>query len=157
MIAGRGGVSAERSRRLARPKIEAIKTLKKTGKFTMYPVPAEYLTDETQESMVGTQHLEVDSKVWLNDTSIPGLYRIDLKTGKWERWAPYKKQGSGGDELAMTEPHSVYGIYADAQRNIFLGDFEGENLAKISPVVHTSELQQAIVVVLAGHVVGRIP
>jgi virginiamycin B lyase len=104
---------------------------KKTGKFTMYPVPAEYLTDETQESMVGPQHLEVDSKVWLNDTSIPGLYRIDLKTGKWERWAPYKKQGSGGDELAMTEPHSVYGIYADAQNNIFFCDFGGENIGKI--------------------------
>jgi virginiamycin B lyase len=112
----------------------------KTGKFTMYPVPAEYLTDETQESMVGPQHLEVDHKVWLNDTSIPGLYRIDLTTGKWQRWAPYKKQSSGGDELAMTEPHSVYGIYADAQNNIFFCDFGGENIGKIDAKTGTVTL-----------------
>jgi len=103
---------------------------KKSGKFTMYPVPPEYLTDETQESMVGPQHWEVDGKVWLNDTSIPGLYRMDLKTGKWDRWAPYKT-GSGGDELAMTQPHSVYGLYADAENNIFFCDFGGENIGKI--------------------------
>jgi virginiamycin B lyase len=103
---------------------------KKAGTFKVYAVPSEYLTDETQESMVGPQHLEVDNKVWLNDTSIPGLYRMDLETGKWERWAPYK-QGGGGDELAMTLPHSVYGIYADRQNNIFFCDFGGENIGKI--------------------------
>jgi virginiamycin B lyase len=80
--------------------------------------------------MVGPQHLEVDNKLWLNDTSIPGLYRVDLKTGKWEKWAPYK-QSAGGDELAMTLPHSVYGIYADKQNNIFFCDFGGENIGKI--------------------------
>jgi virginiamycin B lyase len=113
---------------------------KKTGKFKVYPVPSQYLTDETQESMVGPQHLEVDNKVWLNDTSIPGLYRIDLKTGKWERWAPYKKQGGGGDELAMTEPHSVYGIYADVRNNIFFCDFGGENIGKIEAETGTVTL-----------------
>jgi hypothetical protein len=30
--------------------------------------------------MVGPQHVEVDNKLWLNDTSIPGLYRIDLRS-----------------------------------------------------------------------------
>jgi streptogramin lyase len=113
---------------------------KQTGKFKMYPVPSQYLTDETQESMVGPQHLEVDNKIWLNDTSIPGLYRVDLKTGQWERWAPYKKQGGGGDELAMTEPHSVYGIYADVQNNIFFCDFGGENIGKIEAKTGTVTL-----------------
>jgi virginiamycin B lyase len=103
---------------------------RQSGKFTVYAVPHEYLTDETQQSMVGPQHVEVDNKLWLNDTSIPGLYRVDLKTGKWEKWAPYK-HSSGGDELAMTQPHSVYGIYADKQNNIFFCDFGGENIGKI--------------------------
>jgi streptogramin lyase len=102
---------------------------KQTGQFKVYPVPGDYLTDETQQSMVGPQHLEVDHKLWLNDTSIPGLYRIDLQSGKWERWAPY--QVRGGDELAMTQQHSVYGIYADRQNNIFFCDFGGENIGKI--------------------------
>jgi streptogramin lyase len=103
---------------------------KQTGKFKVYAVPQEYLTDETQQSMVGPQHLEADKKLWLNDTSIPGLYRIDLESGKWEKWAPYKQSG-GGDELAMTQPHSVYGIYADRQNNLFFCDFGGENIGRI--------------------------
>jgi virginiamycin B lyase len=102
----------------------------KTGKFKVYAVPKQYLTDETQESMVGPQHLQVDNKLWLNDTSVPGLYRVDLNTGKWEKWAPYQHSG-GGDELAMNLPHSVYGIYADQQNNIFFCDFGGENIGKI--------------------------
>jgi streptogramin lyase/nicotinamidase-related amidase len=101
-----------------------------TGKFKVYAVPAQYLTDETQQSMVGPQHFEVDGKVWLNDTSIPGLLRVDLKTGKWDKWAPYKQSG-GGDELAIFQPHSVYGIYADKRNNIFFCDFGGENIGKI--------------------------
>ncbi|HMA50089.1 MAG TPA: carboxypeptidase regulatory-like domain-containing protein [Magnetospirillaceae bacterium] len=94
----------------------------KSGKFKTFAVPKQYQTEETQQSMVGPQHWEVDGKVWTNDTSIPGLYRVDLKSGKWEMWAPYKD---------MKGTHSVYGIYADKHNNIFFCDFGGENIGKI--------------------------
>ena len=98
---------------------------KKTGTFATWPIPERMLNEETQQSMVGPQRWEVDGKVWLNDTNTPGLSRLDLATGKMEPWwAPYKDKPKG-------EPHSVYGIYADRQNNIFFNDFGGENIGRI--------------------------
>jgi virginiamycin B lyase len=96
---------------------------KKTGTFKVWTVPPEFTNNETQQSMVGAQHWEVDGKVWLNDVGIPGVYRMDMTTGKFERWAPFKDLPPG--------PHSVYGIYADSKNNLFFLDFGGENVGKI--------------------------
>jgi streptogramin lyase len=96
---------------------------KKTETFKIWKVPPEFTDTETQQSMVGPQHWEVDGKVWLNDVGIPGVYRMDLATEKFERWAPYKDLSPG--------PHSVYGIYADSRNNLFFLDFGGENVGRI--------------------------
>lgn len=105
---------------------------RKTGKFKVYLVPKRFHTASTQQSMVGPQHWEADGKVWMNDASIPGLYRVDIRTGKWERWAPYKgEHGGGGGEYGYGRGHSVYGIDADKYNNIFFLDFSGENIGEI--------------------------
>ena len=97
---------------------------KKTGTFKTWTVPPEFSNNETQQSMVGPQHWEVDGKVWLNDAGgATGVYRMDMATGKFEKWAPYKDLPPG--------PHSVYGIYADSKNNLFFLDFSGENVGKI--------------------------
>jgi virginiamycin B lyase len=97
---------------------------KKAETFRTWSVPPDFMNDETQQSMVGPQHWEVDGKVWLNDAGgATGLYRMDMATGTFERWAPYKDQPPG--------PHSVYGIYADSKNNLFFLDFGGENVGKI--------------------------
>ena len=96
---------------------------KKSRTMKIWKVPPELTNDETQQSMVGAQHWEVDGKVWLNDVGIPGVYRMDMKTGKFERWAPYKDLPPG--------PHSVYGIYSDSKNNLFFLDFGGENVGRI--------------------------
>jgi len=80
------------------------------------------VNENSQQSMVGPQRWTVDRKVWLNDAGIPGLHRLDMATGKFETWTPYK---------GMKGPHSVYGIYADSKNNIFFMDFGGENVGKI--------------------------
>lgn len=95
---------------------------KKAATFKIWQVPPELTNNDTQQSMVGAQHWEVDGKVWLNDVGIPGVYRMDMHTGKFERWAPYKD---------MQGPHSVYGIYADSMNNLFFLDFGGENVGRI--------------------------
>jgi hypothetical protein len=52
----------------------------------------------------------VDGRVWLNDAGgATGVYRMDMTTGKFEHWAPYKDLPPG--------PHSVYGIYSDSKNN----------------------------------------
>jgi len=96
---------------------------KKTETFKIWRVPPEFMNNETQQSMVGPQHWEVDGKVWLNDAGgATGVYRMDMETGKFERWEPYKDQKG---------PHSVYGIYSDSKNNLFFLDFGGENVGRI--------------------------
>ena len=97
---------------------------KQTKTFKTWSVPAEFTNDETQQSMVGPQHWDVDGKVWLNDAGgATGVYRMDMATGKFEHWAPYKDLPPG--------PHSVYGIYADSKNNLFFCDFGGESIGRI--------------------------
>lgn len=104
-----------------------------THQFKVYEVPKSFRTLATQQPMVGPQHWEADGKIWLSDESLPGLYRVDTKTGKWQRWLPYGvMKGGGGGEYAFGRPHSVYGIYADAHNNVFFCDFAGENIGEIN-------------------------
>ncbi len=97
---------------------------KQTKTFKTWSVPADLTNDETQQSMVGPQHWDVDGKVWLNDAGgATFVYRMDMSTGKFEKWSPYKDLPPG--------PHSVYGIYADSKNNLFFCDFGGENVGRI--------------------------
>jgi len=96
---------------------------KKTETFKIWQLPPEFTNIETQQSMVGPQHWGVDGKVWLNDAGgATGVYRLDMATGKFERWEPYKD---------LPGPHSVYGLYADSKNNLFYLDFGGENIGRI--------------------------
>jgi streptogramin lyase len=96
---------------------------KKSATFKTWRVPPDLTNDETQESMVGPQHWDVDGKVWLNDAGgATGVYRMDMSTGAFEHWSPYKD---------VPGPHSVYGIYADSKNNLFFLDFGGENIGRI--------------------------
>ena len=103
-----------------------------THQFKVYEVPKPFRTLATQQPMVAPEHWEVDGKVWMNDESLPGLYRVNIKTGHWRRWLPYGvMKGGGGGEYAFGRPHSVYGIYADKHNNVFFCDFAGENIGEI--------------------------
>lgn len=103
-----------------------------THQFKIYEVPKPFRTLATQQPMVAPEHWEVDGKVWMSDESLPGLYRVNLKTGHWRRWLPYGvMKGGGGGEYAFGRPHAVYGIYADKHNNVFFCDFAGENIGEI--------------------------
>src|SRR5436190_292772 len=108
----------------------AVKFDKRTQKFTAYPLPKDRQNEHSQQSMVGPQSWTVDQKLWINDAGIPGLHRLDMKTGQWQTWKPYEN---------MKGPHSVYGIYADSKNNIFFMDFGGENVGRID--ARTGELK----------------
>ena len=105
---------------------------KKSGTFEVYEVGKPLLTVTTQDPMVAPEHRQVDGKVWMNAESIPGLYRVDIRTGKWEVWKPYGvMKGGGGGEYAFGRPHSVYGVYTDEHNNAWFCDFSGENIGEI--------------------------
>ena len=96
----------------------------KTEKFTMFPLPKDINDDASQQAMVVASSSDVDGKVWMNSVAIPGVHRVDLSSMKFETFAPYK-------DLAKPQDHSVYGIKADSQNNLFFMDFGADIVGKI--------------------------
>jgi virginiamycin B lyase len=95
---------------------------KKTEKVQTWTLDKDTLKEDSQQAMVGSQNWTVDGKVWMNDPSLPGLHRVDLKSGKTESWRPYEN---------MKGSHSVYGVYTDKDNNAWFMDFGGENVGFI--------------------------
>jgi streptogramin lyase len=104
----------------------------KTGQFKAYEVPKPFISITTQQPMVAPEHRQVGGKIWMNAESIPGLYGVDIRTGKWQVYKPYGvMKGGGGGEYAFGRPHSVYGVYSDDHNNAYFCDFSGENIGEI--------------------------
>src|SRR5258707_10859991 len=97
---------------------------RKSEKFTMFPLPKEINNPASQQAMVMPWSSDVDGKVWMNSVGIPGVHRIDLASQKFDTFAPYK-------DLARGQDHSVYGIKADSQNNLFFFDFSADLVGKI--------------------------
>jgi virginiamycin B lyase len=96
----------------------------KTEQFTMLPLPKDINNNASQQAMVMPNSSDVDGKVWMNSVGIPGVHRVDLASMKFETFAPYK-------DLARGQDHSVYGIKADSQNNLFFFDFSADLVGKI--------------------------
>jgi virginiamycin B lyase len=95
-----------------------------TEQFAMIPLPKEINTAASQQAMVMPSSREVDGKVWMNSVEIPGVHRIDLASMKFDTFAPYR-------DLAHAAEHSVYGIKADSQNNLFFFDFSADLVGRI--------------------------
>ena len=94
----------------------------KTKQATAFPVPKEWQTGSTQESMVSPQYSNVDGKIWTNNQETHKLYRVDVKTGQYED---------------MGEPKDVngvsingYGLVADPQNNPYMLEFGNTRVGK---------------------------
>jgi streptogramin lyase len=90
--------------------------------FQTWQLPPNLLKNDSQQAMVGVQHWTVDNKIWMQDPSVPGIYRMDMTTGQTELFKPFEN---------VKGPHSVYSIFADPRNNIWFLDFAGENIGKI--------------------------
>ena len=56
----------------------------------MLPVSAEFNRDSSQQAFVAPQSSHVDGKLWIQDVASTSVYRVDLKTGMFENFAPFK-------------------------------------------------------------------
>jgi virginiamycin B lyase len=95
---------------------------RKTKQITPYPYPAEWLSYNTQASMVSPQHSDVDGKVWSNNQETRENYRLDVATGKYENLGiskdPRGKNVSG------------YGMPTDLENNVFMLEFSGTSIGR---------------------------
>jgi len=99
----------------------AVKIDRKTKQVTTYPLNAEWLDINTQTNMVTPTHMNVDGKVWMTDTATRNLYRLDLKTGKWENL---------GISKVADRQISGYGLPSDAQNNVYMMEFGNANIGR---------------------------
>jgi streptogramin lyase len=99
----------------------AVKIDRKSKQITTYPLNAEWLDINTQTNMVTPTHMNVDGKVWMTDTATRNLYRLDLKTGKWENL---------GVSHVADRQISGYGLPSDKDNNVYMMEFGNANIGK---------------------------
>src|SRR6266550_4461279 len=91
----------------------------KTGKVTEYPVPEPKKGSPTGALSVRS---DKDGKLWTQNNGFAGVHRVDLKSGKWETWDPFKDSPRG---------HNIYDVIADSQNNAYFTDIGREHVGRI--------------------------
>jgi virginiamycin B lyase len=102
---------------------------KATQTFTMLPVAPEFNSESSQQAFVAPQSAHVDGKVWIQDVASTSVYRVDLKTGKFENFKPFADIKP--DSPLAGRPHSIYEIFPDAQNNLYIADFSDRAIGRI--------------------------
>ena len=95
----------------------------KTGEIKYYPLAPEWNDDRVQLNFVGLRH-DVDGKVWTKSVGTQDVFRLDLASGKWERFHPT-------DHLPHGQAASIYQVISDSQNNLWMAEFEEGYLGKI--------------------------
>ena len=79
---------------------------RKTETFKTYPMAAEFDGDQTELLFLAPKNHKVDGKVWVMNNGEWSIMRVDLASGKWERFAAYP----------VPRP-SHYTVLSDSQNN----------------------------------------
>ncbi|HXA78849.1 MAG TPA: carboxypeptidase regulatory-like domain-containing protein [Candidatus Acidoferrales bacterium] len=86
-----------------------------TEKFQIFNLPPELNDMVAQLNMLGLQY-GVDGKVWTNNAGNQDVYRLDIATGKFEKFQPLKQLSSDRRRL-------IYGIASDSKNNLYIDEF----------------------------------
>jgi streptogramin lyase len=95
----------------------------KTGEIAYYPVPPQWNDDRVQLNFTGLHH-EVDNKVWTKSVGTQDIFRVDLKTGEWEKFHPTNNLPGG-------EHFGIYQVMADSHNNLWMAEFSEGHLGTI--------------------------
>jgi streptogramin lyase len=95
----------------------------KTGEIKYYPLDPKYNDDRVQLNFVGLHH-EVDGKVWTKSVGTQDIFRVDLKTGQWEKFHPT-------DKIAGGSRYGIYQVASDSHNNLWMAEFTEGHLGKI--------------------------
>jgi streptogramin lyase len=93
---------------------------KKTEKFQTWSLPPELNGDHVQVNQVSPDKYHVDGKVWLQDAGTYTVLRLDVASGRFEVFEPYK----------IPRPN-VYDVIPDSGNNGFFLVMGAEEVGKI--------------------------
>jgi virginiamycin B lyase len=95
----------------------------KTGEIKYYPLDAKWNDEKVQLNFTGL-HYEVDNKVWTKSVGTQEIFRVDLKTGDWEKFRPL-------DQLPGVQHAGIYQVMADSHNNLWMAEFTEGHLGRI--------------------------
>src|SRR5207245_5283467 len=81
--------------------------------------------DMTQANMTSPSSSHVDGKVWTNNNGFAAVHRLDLASGKFETWDPFR------EGVAKGRNHNIYDVMADSKNNVYFTDFSNEHIGRI--------------------------
>lgn len=96
-----------------------------TGRVIPYKIPDRYQSPSTQESMVSSEHSDVDGYVWTNNQEDHSLFRLKVATGEFEHMGVTK--GADG------KPIPGYGMPTDLKNRPVLLEFGGTRIGYFDP------------------------
>ena len=105
----------------------------KTEKLQIFNLPPEANLDQAQLNMSAPASIQVDNKIWTQNNGFAGVHRMDLTTGKWETWEPFK---------TAKEPHNIYDVVADSKNNVFFTDFRWRHIGRIDAKTGAVEIYE---------------
>jgi streptogramin lyase len=107
----------------------------KTGKVQTWSVPKEWQTDATQQSFASPTSVHVDGKVWVKNSDRSQILRVDMKTGQWENFGSFVDPDT-------KRPIGSYGINADRNNNLYMLDFNSNNIGILDGVTKKLEVHK---------------
>jgi virginiamycin B lyase len=110
----------------------ASKIDRKTKQVTTYPLPKEWQGITSQTNMVTPTHMNVDGKVWMEDTENGRVFRLDLASGKWE--------DRGVATSAKGETIRGYGLPSDKDNNLYLMSFGDTRIGKLDAKSNVADI-----------------
>ena len=93
---------------------------KKTERFRTWSLPPELNGDHVQINQVSPERHHVDGKVWFQDAGTYRVFRLDVQTGKFEVFEPYK----------IPRPN-VYDVVPDSHNNGYFLPLGSEEIGRI--------------------------
>ena len=93
---------------------------RKTETFETWSLPAELNGDHVQINQVSPNHHRVDGKVWLQDAGTYTVLRLDVRSGKFEVFEPYK----------IPRPN-VYDVVPDSSNNGYFLPLGSDEIGRI--------------------------
>jgi streptogramin lyase len=93
---------------------------RKTETFQLWSLPPELNGDHVQINQVSPSRHHVDGKVWLQDAGTYTVIRLDVRSGKFEMFEPYK----------IPRPN-VYDVIPDSRNNGYVLPLGSEEIVRI--------------------------
>ena len=106
---------------------------RKTETFRFWPLQGDENIDAAQINMVSPQSSDVDGKVWTQNNGFAGVHRLDIATGKFETWQPFK---------GVPGPHNIYDVIPDSKNNVFFTDFRQRHIGRIDAKTGAVEIYE---------------